>query len=178
MTNALDQLRALSVVVADTADFVAIEQFKPVDATTNPSLILKQAQSPVTEGLIIETKQKLEMGTFETAAEAALDLSVRFGCEIASRISGYVSTEVDARLSFDTDASIAQAHQIIRRYAELGLPKGRVLIKLASTWEGIQAARALEADGIGCNLTLLFCETQAIAAANARATLILSLIHI
>ena len=172
MTNALDQLRALSIVVADTADFVAIEQFKPVDATTNPSLILKQAQSPVTEGLIIETKQKLKMGTFETAAEAALDLSVRFGCEIASRISGYVSTEVDARLSFDTDASIAQAHQIIRRYAELGLPKERVLIKLASTWEGIQAARALEADGIGCNLTLLFCEAQAIAAANARATLI------
>ena len=172
MTNALDQLRALSVVVADTADFVAIEQFKPVDATTNPSLILKQAQSSVTEGLIIKTKQKLKMGTFETAAEAALDLSVRFGCEIASRISGYVSTEVDARLSFDTDASIAQAHQIIRRYAELGLPKERVLIKLASTWEGIQAARALEADGIGCNLTLLFCEAQAIAAANARATLI------
>ena len=172
MTSTLDQLRQLSVVVADTADFQAIEQFKPVDATTNPSLILKQAQSPVTEGLISETKEKLANGTFQSAAEAALDLSVRFGFEIANRITGYISTEVDARLSFNEDASIEQAHQIIEKYARLGLSKERVLIKLASTWEGIQAARALEAEGIGCNLTLLFCEAQAIAAANARATLI------
>ena len=172
MTSTLDQLRQLSVVVADTADFQAIEQFKPVDATTNPSLILKQAQSPVTEELISQTKGKLADGTFQSAAEAALDLSVRFGFEIANRITGYISTEVDARLSFNTEASIAQAHQIIQKYAQLGLSKERVLIKLASTWEGIQAARALEAEGIGCNLTLLFCEAQAIAAANAKVTLI------
>jgi transaldolase len=172
MTSTLDQLRQLSVVVADTADFQAIEQFKPVDATTNPSLILKQAQSPVTEELISQTKGKLADGTFQSAAEAALDLSVRFGFEIANRITGYISTEVDARLSFNTEASIAQAHQIIQKYAQFGLSKERVLIKLASTWEGIQAARALEAEGIGCNLTLLFCEAQAIAAANAKVTLI------
>ena len=172
MTSTLDQLRQLSVVVADTADFQSIERFKPVDATTNPSLILKQAQSPVTEGLISRTKGKLADGTFQSATEAALDLSVRFGFEIANRINGYISTEVDARFSFNTEASIEQAHQIIEKYAQLGLSKERVLIKLASTWEGIQAARALEAEGIGCNLTLLFCEAQAIAAANARATLI------
>jgi len=172
MTSTLDQLRRLSVVVADTADFQAIEQFKPVDATTNPSLILKQAQSPVTEGLISQTKEKLADGTFRSAAEAALDLSVRFGFEIANRITGYISTEVDARLSFNADASIEQAHQIIEKYAQLGLSKERVLIKLASTWDGIQAVQALEAEGIACNLTLLFCEAQAIAAANAQATLI------
>ena len=172
MTNTLEQLRQLSVVVADTADFEAIEQFKPVDATTNPSLILKQAQSPVTEGLISQIKGKLADGSFQSAADAALDLSVRFGFEIANRVTGYISTEVDARLSFNAEASIDQAHQIIEKYARLGLSKERVLIKLASTWEGIQAARALEAEGIGCNLTLLFCEAQAIAAANAQATLI------
>jgi transaldolase len=172
MTSTLEQLRQLSIVVADTADFQAIEQFKPVDATTNPSLILKQAQSPVTEELIAQTKGKLADGTFQSAAEAALDLSVRFGFEIANRITGYISTEVDARLSFNTEASIEQAHQIIEKYAQLGLSKERVLIKLASTWEGIQAALALEAEGIGCNLTLLFCEAQAIVAANAKVTLI------
>ena len=172
MTSTLEQLRQLSVVVADTADFQAIEKFKPVDATTNPSLILKQAQSPVTEGLISQTKGKLADGAFQSAADAALDLSVRFGFEIANRITGYISTEVDARLSFNAEASIDQAHQIIEKYARLGLSKERVLIKLASTWEGIQAARALEAEGIRCNLTLLFCEAQAIAAANAQATLI------
>ncbi len=172
MTNTLEQLRSLSVVVADTADFQAIEQFKPIDATTNPSLILKQAQSPVTEELISKTREKLVSGIFQSVSEAVLDLSIRFGFEIAKRIRGYVSTEVDARLSFNTDASIEQAKQIIYQYAELGIPKGRILIKLASTWEGIQAARALEAQGIRCNLTLLFCEVQAIAAANARATLI------
>jgi transaldolase len=172
MTSTLEQLRQLSVVVADTADFQAIDQFKPVDATTNPSLILKQAQSPVTEELISQTKGKLAGGTFQSAADAAMDLSVRFGFEIANRITGYISTEVDARLSFNTEASIAQAHQIIEKYAQLGLSKERVLIKLASTWEGIQAARALEGEGIGCNLTLLFSEAQAIAAANAKVTLI------
>ncbi len=172
MTSTLDQLRSLSVIVADTADFQAIEQFKPIDATTNPSLILKQAQSPVTEELISKTREQLASGVFQSVSEAALDLSIRFGFEIAKRIRGYVSTEVDARLSFNTDASVEQAQQIIHQYAKLGIPKERILIKLASTWEGIQAARALEAQEIGCNLTLLFCEAQAIAAANVQATLI------
>jgi transaldolase len=170
--NTLEQLREHSIVVADTADFHAIETFKPVDATTNPSLILKQAQSAVTAGLITETKLGLKTGRFASAAEAALDLSVRFGVEIAQRIEGYVSTEVDARLSFNTARSIEQAHLILQKYQAFGISQDRILIKLASTWEGIQAAKALEAEGIGCNLTLLFSETQAIAAANAQATLI------
>lgn len=172
MTSTLDHLRSLSIVVADTADFLAIEQFKPIDVTTNPSLILKQAQSPVTKELISKTRKQLASGVFQSVSEATLDLSIRFGFEIAKRISGYVSTEVDARLSFNTDAAIEQAQRIIHQYSELGIPKERILIKLASTWEGIQAARALETQGIGCNLTLLFCEAQAIAAANAQATLI------
>jgi len=172
MTSTLDQLRRLSIVVADTADFLAIEQFKPIDATTNPSLILKQAQSPVTKELISKTREQLASGVFQSVSEATLDLSIRFGFEIAKRIRGYVSTEVDARLSFNTDAAIEQAQRIIHQYSGLGIPKERILIKLASTWEGIQAARALETQGIGCNLTLLFCEAQAIAAANAQATLI------
>jgi transaldolase len=154
--NTLEQLREHSIVVADTADFHAIETFKPVDATTNPSLILKQAQSAVTAGLITETKLGLKTGRFASAAEAALDLSVRFGVEIAQRIEGYVSTEVDARLSFNTARSIEQAHLILQKYQAFGISQDRILIKLASTWEGIQAAKALEAEGIGCNLTLLF----------------------
>ena len=170
--NTLDQLREHSIVVADTADFRAIDVFKPIDATTNPSLILKQAQSPVTADLIKKTQKDLGGGRFESTADAALDLSVRFGVEIANRIEGYVSTEVDARLSFNTERSIEQAHTIIEKYQEHGIARDRILIKLASTWEGIQAARALESEGIGCNLTLLFCEAQAIAAANAGATLI------
>jgi transaldolase len=170
--NSLEQLRENSIVVADTADFRAIETFKPVDATTNPSLILKQAQSAVTAELITETKLGLKAGRFASATAAALDLSVQFGVEIARRIDGYVSTEVDARLSFNTARSIEQAHLILEKYRAFGISQDRILIKLASTWEGIQAAQALEAEGIGCNLTLLFSETQAIAAANAQATLI------
>ena len=170
--NTLDQLREHSIVVADTADFHAIELFKPIDATTNPSLILKQAQSPVTAGLIEKTQQGLDSGRFKSAADAALDLSVRFGVEIANRIEGYVSTEVDARLSFNTERSIEQARTIIEKYQEHGIGRDRILIKLASTWEGIQAAKVIESEGIGCNLTLLFCEAQAVAAANADATLI------
>jgi len=119
MTSTLDQLRQLSVVVADTADFQAIEQFKPVDATTNPSLILKQAQSPVTEGLISETKEKLANGTFQSAAEAALDLSVRFGFEISNRITGYISTEVDARLSFNETHRSNKHIKSLEKYARL-----------------------------------------------------------
>ena len=123
MTSTLDQLRNLSVVVADTADFQAIEQFKPIDATTNPSLILKRAQSPVTQELISKTQEQLASGVFQSVSEAALDLSIRFGFEIAKRITGYVSTEVDARLSFNTESSIEQAKQIIDQYAKLGIAK-------------------------------------------------------
>lgn len=170
--NTLEQLREHSIVVADTADFHAIETFKPVDATTNPSLILKQAQSAVTAELITETKLGLKAGRIASATEAALDLSVRFGVELARRIDGYVSTEVDARLSFNTARSIEQAHLILEKYQAFGISQDRILVKLASTWEGIQAAKTLETEGIGCNLTLLFSETQAIAAANAQATLI------
>ena len=172
MTNTLDQLREHSIVVADTANFQAIEEFRPVDATTNPSLILKQAQAAETKSLIEDAKRGLQQGTYSSAQDAALDLAVRFGYQIATRITGYISTEVDARFSFNVEKSIEQAHRIIEKYENFGLPKDRVLIKLASTWEGIQAARALESQGIGCNLTLLFCEAQAIAAANAQVTLI------
>ena len=118
--NTLDQLREHSIVVADTADFRAIDVFKPIDATTNPSLILKQAQSPVTADLIEKTQKDLGGGRFESIADAALDLSVRFGVEIANRIEGYVSTEVDARLSFNTERSIEQAHTIIENIRNTG----------------------------------------------------------
>lgn len=172
MTHTLDHLRAYSVVVADTADIDAIETYQPIDATTNPSLVLKQAQSEAVQSLISETRNGLKAGQFQSVQEAARNLSVHFGAEIAKRIPGYVSTEVDARLSFDTEASIDEAHRILQAYDTLGVDRSRILIKLASTWEGIEAARILEAGGIGCNLTLLFSETQAIAAAHANATLI------
>ena len=172
MTHTLDHLRAYSVVVADTADIEAIETYQPIDATTNPSLVLKQAQTKAVQSLIRETRAALETGHFPSAQDAARHLSVRFGADIATRIPGYVSTEVDARLSFDTEASVDEAHRILEAYDTLGVDRSRILIKLASTWEGIEAARILEARGIGCNLTLLFSETQAIAAAHAHATLI------
>jgi transaldolase len=172
MSNTLDHLRAYSVVVADTADIHAIETYQPVDATTNPSLVLKQAQTQSVQSLIDETRDALKAGQFQSVQDAARHLSVSFGAEIAQRIPGYVSTEVDARLSFDIDASVAEAHQILQTYDALGIARSRILIKLASTWEGIEAARVLESSGIGCNLTLLFSDTQAIAAAEANATLI------
>lgn len=172
MRSTLDHLRSYSVVVADTADIDAIARFAPIDATTNPSLVLKQAASPKTRARIEETKARLARGELATVAEAALDLAVQLGAEISKIIPGYVSTEVDARLSYDTDASIAQAHAILAMYRTLGVPTDRILIKLAATWEGIEACRQLESEGIGCNLTLLFAEEQAIAAAHAKATLI------
>jgi transaldolase len=172
MRSTLDHLRSYSIVVADTADIDAIARFSPVDATTNPSLVLKQAAAPETKARIAHTRARLALGELETVADAAMDLAVQLGAEISKLIPGYVSTEVDARLSFDTDASITQAHAILERYQSLGVSPDRILIKLAATWEGIEACRQLERQGISCNLTLVFSEEQAIAAAHANATLI------
>ena len=172
MTHTLDHLRAYSVVVADTADIDAIKKYQPIDVTTNPSLVLKQARTEAVQTLIQSTREALKKGLLGSVQEAARDLSVRFGAEIAQYVPGYVSTEVDARLSYDTDASVKEAYEILKQYAALDIPQSRILIKLASTWEGITAAKILEAEGIGCNLTLLFSDAQAIAAAHAKATLI------
>ncbi|MDC1466729.1 transaldolase [Litorivicinus sp.] len=172
MICSLKQLRRYSTVVADTADVEAIARFQPTDATTNPSLILRQAQADQKTDLIQSTRQKLAQGKFDSSADAVRELAIQFGAQITHQIPGYVSTEVNAMLSFDQQGSVNEAHKIIARYQDLGVPKERILIKLASTWEGIQAASELESEGIGCNLTLLFCESQAIAAAHAKATLI------
>ncbi len=176
MTSLLDQLRTYSEVVSDTGDVDAIIKFKPVDATTNPSLLLKASTLPVYAPLIdssIAWAKQQSISTNANAAKlAAVMLAVKVGCEIAHNISGRVSTEVDARLSFDTQAMIQHARLFIQLYEQHGVARDRVLIKLASTWEGIQAARTLEKDNIQCNLTLLFSFAQARACADAGAFLI------
>ncbi|EJD50133.1 transaldolase [Auricularia subglabra TFB-10046 SS5] len=177
MTTSLDALKHTgTVVVSDSGDFASIDQYKPQDATTNPSLILAAANKDAYQGLI---KVALDYGkskgkTVDEQANAALDrLLVEFGKEILAIIPGRVSTEVDARLSFDTKRTIAKAQELIALYDSVGIHKDRVLIKIASTWEGIQAARVLERDhGIHCNLTLLFGFGQAVACAEAGVTLI------
>ena len=171
MTTQLDQLKTLTTVVADTGDIDAIKQYAPQDATTNPSLIFKAAAMPQYAHLVDEAVvwAKQQGGHVE---QALLKVAVNFGVEIVKLIPGRVSTEVDARLSFDTAATIAQAEEIIALYAEQGIEKDRVLIKIASTWEGIQAAAALEKKGIHCNLTLMFNFAQAVACAEAGVTLI------
>ena len=173
--NKLDQLKAMTEVVADTGDIEAIAQYKPTDATTNPSLLLKAAQLPQYEGLIkdaIDWTQSIEVSESEKLELLVDKLAVSIGCEILKIIPGRISTEVDARLSFDTEASIHRAHRIIALYEDAGIGPDRVLIKLAATWEGIQAARVLEKEGIQCNLTLLFSTVQAVASAEAGAFLI------
>ena len=167
--NTLDQLKQFTTVVADTGDFNSMRAYAPRDATTNPSLILKAVQQDAYKPLFSET----------VAANRALPVGeivdrvlVRFGLEILKIVPGRVSTEVDARLSFDTQATIAKAHELIALYAAAGMDKSRVLIKIASTWEGIQAATVLEKEGIHCNLTLLFCAIQAAACAEGNITLI------
>ncbi|KAL3231130.1 Transaldolase [Nakaseomyces bracarensis] len=175
--SSLDQLKASgTVVVADTGDFESIAKFQPQDSTTNPSLILAAAKQPAYAKLIdISVEYGKKHGkTLEEQTEAAVDrLLVAFGQEILKIVPGRVSTEVDARLSFDTQATIDKALHIIKLYEENGIPKERVLIKIASTWEGIQAARELESKhGIHCNLTLLFNFAQAVACAEAGITLI------
>lgn len=171
--NPLQQLHACTIVVADTGDIDSIRRLKPVDATTNPSLILKAASDPAYADILtqgIASASKLAPSQRLTAAIEAV--SVGFGVEILKHIPGLISTEVDARLSFDVPGTLAQARRLIQRYREAGVPRERVLVKIASTWEGIQAARQLEQEGIACNLTLLFSFAQAQAAAEADATLI------
>jgi transaldolase len=176
MASTLDQLKSFTTVVADTGDFEAIKKYKPTDATTNPSLILAAAKMPQYQHLIKEAVQfgKKVGKTLDEQVEAAIDkLFVLFGCEILEVVPGRVSTEVDARLSFNKEASIAKARKFIALYEEMGIPKERVLIKLGSTWESIQAAKVLEEQyGIHCNLTLLFSFAQAVACAEAGVTLI------
>ncbi|NP_001040544.1 transaldolase [Bombyx mori] len=174
--SALDQLKQHSTVVADTGDFEAMKEYKPTDATTNPSLILSAAGMEQYQHILDKAiKYGKDNGSSieEQVAETWDMLSVLLGCEILKIIPGRVSVEVDARLSFDKDASIAKAIKFINLFAEHGIKKERILIKLASTWEGIQAAKELEKKhGIHCNLTLLFSLYQAIACAEANVTLI------
>jgi transaldolase len=178
MANLLEQLAAMTVVVADTGDIDAIRQFTPRDATTNPSLILAAAQIPAYQDLIDrslrESRQVIgaDAPAEEVVSEALDEISVTFGKEILQIVPGRVSTEVDARLSYDTEATIAKAKKLIGLYNQAGIGNDRVLIKVASTWEGIRAAEVLEKEGIHCNLTLLFGFAQAVACAEAGATLI------
>lgn len=173
--NKLEQLKKMTTVVADTGDINSIKRYTPTDATTNPSLILAAATMPQYVPLIDEAIAFAKQASLskENQLKLALDkIFVNFGAEILKLIPGRVSTEVDARLSFDTEGSIAKAHQLIALYKEMGIPKERILIKLASTWEGIQAAKVLEKEGIHCNMTLMFSMAQAVGCADAGATLI------
>jgi len=175
MPNKLEQLREMTVVVADTGDIEAIRTLKPVDCTTNPTLILKAVEMPSSAALVDEAIAwgHKQGGSREAVVAAIGDrLAVSFGTELTKLVPGRVSTEVDADLSFDTKASVAKARAIIADYKSRGVDKDRILIKLASTWEGIRAAEILQKEGIDCNLTLLFSLTQAIACAEAGVFLI------
>ena len=175
MTNQLDSLRQLTVVVADTGDIDAIRQYKPEDATTNPSLILSAAALPQYASLIDEAiaygKQQSQ-DKAQQLIDAEDKLAVNIGLEILKLVPGRVSTEVDARLSYDTDATVLKARKLIALYEAAGINKNRILIKIAATWQGIRAAEILEKEGINCNLTLLFSEAQARACAEAGVYLI------
>jgi len=171
----LDQLKTMTTVVADTGDFAAIKQYQPEDATTNPSLVLKAAQLPAYRPLVDAARAEAAASTASSAEQMAVcmdNLAVAIGHRVLQVIPGRISTEVDARLSFDSAASVAKAQQLIGRYEQLGVGRERVLIKMATTWEGVRAAEQLEREGINCNLTLLFNLTQAAAAADAGAFLI------
>ena len=178
MANLLDQLKTMTKVVADTGDFESIKEFKPQDSTTNPSLLTAAAEMPAYQGIVDETlrnarKEAGDNADDKTVANLAFqELAVEFGKKILMIVPGRVSTEVDARLSYDTEKTIETAHEIIREYEAAGLSRERVLVKIASTWEGIQAAEQLEKEGIHCNLTLLFGMHQAVACAEAKVTLI------
>ena len=178
MASLLEQLSSMTVVVADTGDLEAIREFQPRDATTNPSLILAAAQIPAYQDLIDQSlkSSREKIGSLassdEVVSEAIDEVCVIFGKEILKIIPGRVSTEVDARLSFDKDETINKARKIINLYKQSGISKERILIKIASTWEGVKAAEILEKEGIHCNLTLLFGFSQAIACAEAGVTLI------
>ena len=171
----LDSLKRFTIVVADTGDIDAIARHKPQDATTNPSLLLKAAQDKRYRSLVEGALRHAVRAGGDHARQTSLFLDklfVNFGCEILKIIPGRVSTEVDARLSFDTAGSMAKAREIIRLYQDAGVPRERVLIKIAATWEGIRAAEQLEKENIHCNLTLLFSFAQAVACAQAKVTLI------
>jgi len=167
--NQLDQLKQFTTIVADTGDFKQLAQYAPRDATTNPSLLLKAVQKPEYAPLLEQTVAAHKSEPNDAIAD---ELLIRFGVEILKIVPGRVSTEIDARLAFDCAASVARAHRIIAHYEAAGIARERILIKLASTWEGIQAARVLEREGIHCNLTLLFSYSQAIACGEAAVTLI------
>ncbi len=171
MESKLVQLKAQSVVVADTGDIEAIRKYQPQDCTTNPSLILKAAQLPAFAGLIAETARHAAAG--DAGLEDAIDqLTIKIGSELSRIVPGYVSTEVDARLSYDKEAMIAKARRLIGLYQQGGVGRERILIKLAATWEGVAAAKVLKAEGIACNLTLVFSLEQAVACAQAGVFLI------
>eukprot|EP00903_Cladosiphon_okamuranus_P008804 g8432.t1 len=170
-----DQLAAITTIVADTGEIEAIRKYKPTDATTNPSLIYAAAQMPAYQGFVDDAVEHALgiQGSQQEQVEVAMDkLSVNFGLEILKTVPGYVSTEVDARLSYDTEATVAKGRSIVGLYKAAGIDKARVLIKIASTWEGIKACEILQKEGISCNMTLLFCMAQAVACAEAGATLI------
>ncbi|MDI1251493.1 MAG: transaldolase [Lacunisphaera sp.] len=168
--NQLEQLKQFTKVVADTGDFASMKEYAPQDATTNPSLILKAAAMPGYAHLLDQAVK--DAGATATTAQVIDRLLVLFGAEILQIVPGRVSTEVDARLSFDRDGSIAKAREIIGLYEKAGLPRERILIKLAATWEGIKAAELLQREKINCNLTLLFSFAQAVACAEAKVQLI------
>ncbi len=169
MTTALDSLRRWTTVVADTGDFNAMRAYAPQDATTNPTLILKAVGKPEYRTLLDETVAKHRTEPLDLLCDRTL---VKFGLQILSIVPGRVSSEVDARLSFDTEATLARARRLMSLYEAEGIDRKRVLIKIAATWEGIQAAKILEREGIHCNLTLLFSFAQAVACADAGITLI------
>lgn len=169
----IEKLKKMTTIVADTGEIGEIEKYQPTDATTNPSLILKaskiEAYKPIIEEAVNYGKSK---GGSNPLKLAITKVFVNFGSEILKIVPGRVSTEVDARLSYDIEGSIKKAHEYIKLYKEMGIEKERILIKLASTWEGIQAAKQLEKEGIHCNMTLMFSLAQAVACAEAKATLI------
>jgi transaldolase len=175
MTSKLDQLRAMTLVVADTGDIDAVRRLKPVDCTTNPTLLLKAAEAPAHAALLEEALAwgRRQGGGRDAVIGAVCDrLAVSVGAELAALVPGRVSTEVDADLSFEVDAMVAKARALIAAYEARGVGREKVLIKLAATWEGIRAAEALQREGIDCNLTLMFSSAQAFAAADAGAFLI------
>jgi transaldolase len=178
MANLLDQLKTMTTVVADSGDINSIKKYKPTDSTTNPSLISAAAEMPEYQNIVDDVLQTARekagdnASDEDIAAAAFKTLAVAFGRKILDIVPGRVSTEVDARLSYDKDKTIEQAHDIIQQYEDAGIDRKRILIKIASTWEGIKAAEQLETEGIHCNLTLLFGLHQAIACAEAKVTLI------
>src|SRR3954464_16048740 len=175
MPSKLDQLRAMTVVVADTGDIEAVRRLKPQDCTTNPTLLLKAVEAPAYGHLLDEALRwgRAQGGAPEAIVAAVCDrLAVAFGAELAGIVPGRVSTEVDADLSFDTAGTVETARAIVAAYAERGVPREKILIKVAATWEGVRAAEVLQGEGIDCSLTLLFSPIQAMACADAGAFLI------